>query len=157
LRFYKSINITKLWYYNIRPSIIEVVSYTSIICMIRLYGTMHYDQPKSIIYNRQLGSSMSLIYLSSPGINLQTNINSLVFFRYLCEYRSNKQSTMTTIIRFYDGNFGGLPTQNSKWNRSCDEFKWHPRPYYHQNHYIRDVSWGSVHRDCSIRNNKGYM
>jgi hypothetical protein len=33
------------------PSIIEVVSYTSIICMILLYGTMHYDQPDAFSYS----------------------------------------------------------------------------------------------------------
>jgi hypothetical protein len=30
------------------PCIIDVVSYTSIICMILLYDTPHYDQPKCI-------------------------------------------------------------------------------------------------------------
>jgi hypothetical protein len=29
------------------PCIIEIVSYTSIICMILLYDTLHYNQPKS--------------------------------------------------------------------------------------------------------------
>jgi hypothetical protein len=31
--------------YNMILSIIEVVSYSSTICMILLYDTMHYDQP----------------------------------------------------------------------------------------------------------------
>jgi hypothetical protein len=33
------------------PSIIEVVSYTSIICMILLYDTIYYDQPKKATSN----------------------------------------------------------------------------------------------------------
>jgi hypothetical protein len=37
-----------IWYYLI-PCIIDVVSYTSIICIILLYDTPHYDQAKSAL------------------------------------------------------------------------------------------------------------
>jgi hypothetical protein len=38
----------KTWYYFMISPTIEIVSYTSIICIILVYDTLHYDQPKSV-------------------------------------------------------------------------------------------------------------
>jgi hypothetical protein len=50
------------------PSIIEVVSYTSIICMILLYDTMHYDQPnrKSALPRAKKCSILDNLVSASP-------------------------------------------------------------------------------------------
>jgi hypothetical protein len=53
------------------PPTIEIVPYTSIICMILVYDTLHYDQPKSIRRTASVGClggiTQQLIFLSHHG------------------------------------------------------------------------------------------
>jgi hypothetical protein len=42
------------------PPTIEIVSYTSIICMILVYDTPHYDQPKKILVSGEEGITTNL-------------------------------------------------------------------------------------------------